>query len=98
MTSSEEFSTQGLPGLKSIRCALDMKANKLAKLAESTPKWISEIEIGRSDCTQKLQRRLAAILCCTVADLVGVPTESRIKEIRRSYHLTQADADESGAA
>lgn len=97
MSSTEDKnSTLGLPGLESIRSFLGVKSKHIAEETGYTPKWISDIETGKRDCSQKLQRRIASILCCTLADLNGVPCEARLNLIKRAYHLKQAD--EAGAA
>lgn len=98
MSSPEDKNSTllGLPGLESIRSFLGVKSKYIAEETGYTPKWISDIETGRRDCSQKLQRRIAGILCCTLADLNGVPCESRLNIIKRAYHLKQAG--EAGAA
>lgn len=73
-------------------------AKDLAKQAKRTPQWISAIERGSNDCTQKLQRSIADILCCSVSDLLVKPSESRLREIKRAYHLKQAGEPAKGVA
>ena len=97
MSSTEDKnSTLGLPGLKIIRSFLGVKSKYIADETGFTPKWISGVENGHNDCTQKLQRQIASVLCCTVSDLNGRPDEERLKQIKRAYHLKQAA--EVGAA
>lgn len=72
----------GLPGLKSIREALNIRQDVLAAQVGRTNQWISQIETGKDDCTQALQRKLARVLCCKVVDLLEEPTPERLAEIK----------------
>lgn len=101
MSSTEENSKSGLPGLPVIRKALRVLAKDLAEAVSRTPQWISDIERGSNDCTQSLQRNIAAFLGCgvTVVDLIAIPSKERLRQIRRAYHLREAESlKESGAA
>lgn len=90
-------SVLGLPGLKSIRIFLGLKSKWIADQTKTTAKWISEIENGRRDCTQKLQRLIARLLGCTLADLNGYPNDKRLRAIKHRFHLLQAGPDEGAA-
>jgi hypothetical protein len=97
-STDDKNSTLGLPGLQSIRSFLAVKSKYIADETGYSAKWISEIENGNRDCSQKLQRRIASILCCTLADLNGKPDEARLNFIKRSYHLHQAGEPAQGVA
>lgn len=57
---------------------------------------INAVECGRKDCTQAMQRCIAAALCCEPADLLAVPTPERLAQIKADFD--EARAAESRAA
>ena len=85
---------KGLPGLRPIRERLELSQAKLGALCGSKGRsedFIRHLETGFRDCSQTVQRELAEALCCTVSDLHGEPTDARLKQIFRAYHLKQAN-------
>lgn len=82
---------KGLPGLSALRTSRGLSRADVAELCGCSMEMIRLIESGKSDCSQQLQRDLAAVLHCTVIDLLSPPTEQRLAEIRQAYHLRQAE-------
>jgi len=84
--------------LRPIRKHVGLSSQALAAILNCTPKWVEHIEAGKRDCTQKLQRRIASVLNCTVLDLLGQPDQQRLHEIAAAYHLREAQQAGQGAA
>lgn len=96
MTTAEDYSKPyGLPGLRAIRDRLGVTAQDVALRVGVTTNWLSIIERGHDDCTDKLKRQLANFLRCTVVDLITQPSDQRLAEIEAAY--LQARADEARA-
>lgn len=96
MTTEESNSNFSLPGLVKIRIFLDLSRPKLAKAVGCHPNSIVNIENTARAARLELASKLAKVLCCRLDDFVHIPTQKRLKEIKRDYHLQQAE--EAGAA
>lgn len=75
---------------------LDLSRPKLAKAVGCHPNSIVNIENTTRSARLDMAKRLASALCCRIDDFIVPPGESRLREIKRAYHLKQAD--EAGAA
>lgn len=69
-----------------------MTQQKLADEATIHVSFIFALETGRRDCSQAVQRRIAAALGCEVTDLLGIPDEQRLQELKDSADLRNAQA------
>lgn len=97
MTYTEDFSKpHGLPGLRAIRDILGITAQDLSNMVGVSTNWVSVIERGHDDCTDKLKRQIAGALRCKVVDLIEPADEARLAEIKANFF--QARADEARAA
>ena len=96
MTSEETNSSVDMPGLVKIRMFLEISRPKLAKAVGCHPNSIVNIENNHRVCSLSLAAQFTRVLACRVDDLLSVPTPSRLREIKRAYHLKQAE--EAGAA
>lgn len=96
MTSEETNSNFSMPGLVKIRMFLEISRPKLAKAVGCHPNSIVNIENTTRSARLDFANRIAAVLCCRLDDFVNPPTDSRLKEIKRAYHLKRAA--EAGAA
>lgn len=79
---------------------LELSRPKLAKAVGCHPNSIVNIESTKRSARLEMATRLAQELCCRVDDFITPPSNSRLKEIKRAYHLKQAEAnsEEAGAA
>lgn len=75
---------------------LNLSRPKLAKTVGCHPNSIVNIENTTRSARLDMANRLANAMCCRVDDFINPPSESRLKEIKRAYHLKQAE--EAGAA
>ena len=96
MTSEETNSNFSMPGLVKVRMFLELSRPKLAKAVGCHPNSIVNIENTTRSARLDLANRLAHVLCCRVDDFLKEPKQPRLLEIKRAYHLKQAD--EAGAA
>lgn len=87
----------GIPGLKSIRQTLELSQKKIALAVSVNEYYISLLENGRRDCTQGLQRRIAAFIQCDVLDLLGNPTQQRLSDIKVAFRRAELTAAETEA-
>lgn len=67
--------------------------------------YIGRLETGKVDCTQALQRQIAAALCCEVFELLSnAITDERLQQIEIAYRrqqlekLEQSQDKKAGAA
>ena len=96
MKIHENNSTNCLPGLVKIRMFLNLSRPGLAKIAGCHPNSLMNIENHARGARLDFAKRLAQALCCKIDDFLTVPTDARLREIKRVYHLKQAE--EAGAA
>lgn len=92
---------KGLPGLLPIRERLKLSQAFVASMCGPKGRAVDSIrhiESGAADCSQQLQRELAAALCCTVANLHSDPTEAVLKEIEINYKRRELEQLEQGVA
>lgn len=75
---------------------LELSRPKLAKAVGCHPNSIVNIENTTRSARLDLANRLANALCCRVDDFLGSPSQTRLSEIKRDYHLKQANDALSG--
>lgn len=90
------LSEKGLPGLSAVRNRLGLTQASVAKSSDCTSDFIRFIETGRKDCSQDIQRKLAELLCCKVADLFEKPDAERLREIEIAYKRRELEQLEAG--
>lgn len=81
----------GLPGLKVIRDACCIPATRLADQARCSYTFFKRVENLKQDCSLAVLKNLCGILGCSGDDLLQVPTQVRLDEIRAAYHQREAD-------
>lgn len=96
MDDQEKYSRVPVPGLVKIRMLLNLSRPDLAKAAGCHPQTIANIEHSQRVCSLSLAAQFASVLACKVDDLLSSPSAGRLAEIKRAYHLKQAE--EAGAA
>lgn len=105
----ENTPTKGLPGLKAVRMAVGLTQEQLAFSPGCNKVHLGQIELGKRDCTQAVQRQLADRLCCTVIDLLYVvpgeydpakqlERETRLKQIAIAFKRRELDQLEQAPA
>lgn len=85
MSSAENNSDFGLPGVRHIRQVVGLTQDELSEKLNITTRWLSDVENGKRDCGMALQRRIAKVLCCELADLFRRPTKDRLSILAAKY-------------
>lgn len=74
-----------------MRRALEISRVRVASMVGCHSNTVYQIENGK-DCSQDLQRKIAAALHCSLSDLLEPPSEQRLAEICADYLQAKADA------
>jgi DNA-binding XRE family transcriptional regulator len=91
MSSPEQDSSLGLPGVQKIREFLGLTQDQLAKEVNITTRWLSAVENGFKDCKLGVARSFARILHCKIADLLTTEHEpEKLQTIKDLYESEQA--------
>lgn len=91
-------------GLKAIRSHLQLTQQDLScKIAEqgrykAVADYLSRIEVCAQDASMGMLREMAHALCCSVPDLLSVPSEARLAEILIAYRERQLEEARAAAA
>src|ERR1017187_3473436 len=80
-----EKNSTGLLGLTAIRQALGLRQTEVAWDCRVSEGHICGLESGRSNGSTAVLRGLCAALDCTADDLLSVPTEQRLREIKAAH-------------
>ena len=91
MESTEKHS-RGLPGLRYIRQALGITTiQSLARIVNIYWGHIGKIERGMIGCSLESLRTMTKALCCSADDLINIPSEERLLEVKANYLRRAAD-------
>jgi len=74
-----------LPGLKPVREASGISAVNLAQSISVTHSYLSRVQACDQACSIETLDKLAKALLCRVDDLMYVPNETRLAEIRIAH-------------
>ena len=88
---------EGATGLKPVLDVLEIAYGKIAECVRKDRVWIGRIISGKASPSLRLLRQLSLLLCCTADDLLSVPTEQRLREIKAAYLRRAADQAEAEA-
>lgn len=97
MSNKKEDKPEGMLGLSAVRRALGLSRPDLARLTGHHPSSIANWENGLRHGTVPGLRDMAEALGCDPADLMAVPSEARLAQIKANRSERKAAEDRANA-